>query len=86
MRPPERFPPDDPREWRGLARSNLVLATNRAPDVFLKDLCFEARQVSEKALKAGTRNPGIVRPVADREHEEAVEIAEAVVRWAGERL
>ena len=42
--------------------------------------------MSEKALKAGTRNPGIVRPVADREHEEAVEIAEAVVRWAGERL
>ena len=43
MRPPERFPPDDPREWRGLTRSNLVLARNRAPDVFLKDLCFEAR-------------------------------------------
>ena len=33
-----------------------------------------------------TRYPGIVRPVTDREHEEAVEIAEAVIEWAGERL
>ena len=130
MRPPERFPPDDPREWLNRARSNLALARNRAPDVYLEDLCFEAQQAAEKALKAVligrgvdfpyvhdlarllslleeegetipatvrkagmltpyaliTRYPGIVRPVTDREHGEAVEIAEAVVRWAGERL
>ena len=69
MRLPERFPPDDPREWRGLARSNLALATNLVPAVCLEDLCFEARQVSENAFKARTRYPGIVRPVAEREHE-----------------
>ena len=130
MRPPERFPPDDPREWLNRARSNLALARNRAPDVYLEDLCFEAQQAAEKALKAVligrgvdfpyvhdlarllslleeegetipatvrkagmltpyaliTRYPGIVRPVTDREHEEAVEIAEAVIEWAGERL
>ena len=33
-----------------------------------------------------TRYPGIARPVAERDHEEAVAIAEAAVRWAGERL
>ena len=86
MMPPERFPPDGPREWRGLARSNLALATNLVPAVCLEDLCFEARQVSENAFKAGTCKPGIVRPVAEREREEAVEIAEVVVRWAEERL
>ena len=130
MRPPERFPPDDPREWLNRARSNLALARNRAPDVYLEDLCFEAQQAAEKALKAVligrgvdfpyvhdlarllslleeegetipatvrkagmltpyaliTRYPGIVRPVTDREHGEAVEIAEAVIEWAGERL
>ena len=44
--------------------------------------------------KAGTltpcgliaRYPGIARPVAERDHEEAVAIAEAAVRRAGERL
>ena len=130
MRPPERFPPDDPREWLNRARSNLALARNRAPDVYLEDLCFEAQQAAEKAFKAVligrgvdfpyvhdlarllslleeegetipatvrkagmltpyaliTRYPGIVRPVTDQEHEEAVEIAEAVIEWAGERL
>ncbi len=130
MRPPERFPPDDPREWLNRARSNLALARNRTPDVYLEDLCFEAQQAAEKAIKAVligrgvdfpyvhdlvrllslleeegesmpaavrkagtltpyaliTRYPGVVRPVAEQEHKEAVEIAEAVVRWAEERL
>ncbi len=26
MKPPERFPPDDPREWLNRARSNLIRA------------------------------------------------------------
>ena len=29
---------------------------------------------------------GSARPVAERDHEEAVAIADAVVRWGGERL
>ena len=44
--------------------------------------------------KAGTltpcaliaRHPGIARPVNEGDHGEAVEIADAVLRWAGERL
>ncbi len=130
MRPPERFPPNDPREWLNRAGSNLALARNRAPDVYLEDLRFEAQQAAEKAVKAVlirrgvdfpyvhdlarlltlleegggtvptavreagkltpyaliTRYPGVVRPVTEREYEEAVEIAGAVVRWAAQRL
>ncbi len=50
--PSERFPPNDPREWMNRARSNLALAKNRTPDVYLEDLCFEAQQAAEKAIKA----------------------------------
>ena len=52
MSPTERFPPDHPREWLNRARSNLALAKNRVPDVYLEDLCFEAQQSAEKAIKA----------------------------------
>lgn len=52
MKPPERFPPDDPREWLNRARSNLALARNRIPEAYLEDLCFEAHQAAEKAIKA----------------------------------
>ncbi len=48
----KRLPPDDPREWLNRARSNLVLAGKIAPDVYLEDLCFEAQQAAEKAIKA----------------------------------
>ena len=33
-----------------------------------------------------TRYPGIARPVNEGDRGEAVEIADAVVRWAGKRL
>ena len=52
MTHPERFPPDDPREWMNRARSNLALATNRVSGAYLEDLCFEAQQAAEKAIKA----------------------------------
>ena len=52
MRPPERFPPDDPREWLNRARSKLALAKNRIPGAYLEDLCFEAQQAAEKSVKA----------------------------------
>lgn len=50
--PPERFPPDDPREWLRRADSNLVQASRHEPAVCLEDLCFQAQQAAEKALKA----------------------------------
>ena len=31
MKPAERFPPDDPREWLNRARSSLKMAKNRVP-------------------------------------------------------
>ena len=34
------------------ARSNLIRAQQRAPNVYLEDLCFDAQQAAEKALKA----------------------------------
>ena len=126
MKPPERFPPDDPREWLNRARSNLALAKTRAAGAYLEDLCFEAQQAAEKAIKgvmivrkidfpyvhdltrlislledAGTtipndvrqaeqltpyalltRYPGTARSVSEHEYTEAVEAAQAVVRWA----
>ena len=60
----ERFPPDDPREWLNRARSNLAKARNmpEASEIYLEDLCFDAQQAAEKAVKAvliylGTRFP-----------------------------
>ncbi len=46
--------PDDPLEWMRRARSSLAKARGAAqiPNVCLEDLCFDAQQVAEKALKA----------------------------------
>lgn len=50
--PPERGAPDDPVEWLHRAQSNLVRARTRIPGVYLEDLCFDAQQAAEKAIKA----------------------------------
>ncbi|WP_419166753.1 HEPN domain-containing protein [Candidatus Palauibacter sp.] len=52
MTPPEHLPANDPREWLNRARSNLTRAENRLPGVYLEDLCFDAHQAAEKAIKA----------------------------------
>lgn len=60
----ERFPPDDPREWLNRARSNLAKA-RYAPDlseIYLEDLCFDAQQAAEKAIKAVLIHLGIRFP------------------------
>lgn len=49
---PERYPPDDPREWLNRARSNLIQAGGLRAGVYLEDLCFQAQQAVEKAFKA----------------------------------
>lgn len=129
MKSPERFPPEDPREWMNRARSNLALAKNRVPQAYLEDLCFDAQQAAEKAIKAVMLKRGITFPyvhdlarllsllkeagetipdavgqarkltrfatvtrypmawaVAEQHYLEALAIAEAVVRWAEERI
>ncbi len=47
----KRLPPDDPREWLNRARSNLAPARAINPEVLLEDLCFDAQQAAEKAIK-----------------------------------
>jgi HEPN domain-containing protein len=127
-----RFPSDDPREWLNRAHSNLARAREgfSIPGVYLEDLCFDAQQAAEKAIKAilihlnipfayvhdlalllaaveqagqevppairqaarltryavATRYPGLSEPVTREEYEEAVNIAEEVVRWAQEMI
>ena len=62
MKRPERFPSDDPREWLNRARSNLARARDRAAEVYLEDLCFDAQQAAEKAIKAVMIKRGIDFP------------------------
>ena len=129
MKQPERFPADDPREWMNRARSSLAIAKNRVPQAYLEDLCFEAQQAAEKAVKALMIKRGIDFPyvhdlarllsllkeageaipdavgqarkltrfatvtrypmnqtVTEQHYLEALAIAEAVIRWAEERI
>jgi HEPN domain-containing protein len=50
--PPERFAPDDAREWLRAARGDLALAGVNAPNIPWELLCFHAQQAAEKAMKA----------------------------------
>ena len=51
--PPEANAVAAAREWLRYARSNLGLAKlAKPPDVLWEDLCFEAQQAAEKAVKA----------------------------------
>ena len=52
MRQAERYPPDDPREWMNRARSSLRKARARIPGVYAEDMCYDAQQAAEKAVKA----------------------------------
>lgn len=54
MPPPECRDPTDPAEWLRRARSNLARAKadRGLPDVLYEDLCFDAQQAAEKAMKA----------------------------------
>ncbi|TAK24195.1 MAG: HEPN domain-containing protein [Chloroflexota bacterium] len=50
--PRERFAPDEPREWLNRSRSNLMRARRVEVGIYLEDLCFDAQQAAEKAIKA----------------------------------
>ena len=56
--------PTDPRSWLLRARGNLNLAEKggRLKGVLLEDLCFNAQQAAEKALKALCLNQGMDIP------------------------
>ena len=52
--------PGTPQSWLIRARSNLALAKAEQPtDVVLEDICFNAQQAAEKALKAVLQFNGI---------------------------
>lgn len=48
----KQLPPDDPQEWLNRAKSNLARARLEGEAVYLEDLCFDAQQAAEKAIKA----------------------------------
>lgn len=52
--PPSLRSASDPAEWLRHARSNLsrCRADRRLPEVLFEDLCFDAQQAAEKAVKA----------------------------------
>ena len=52
--PPEHRDPTDPKEWLRRARSNLARAKadRDLAEVLYEDLCFDAQQAAEKAVKA----------------------------------
>lgn len=81
--PVERFPPDDPREWLNRARSSLAKArgASETPEVYLEDLCFDAQQAAEKAVKAVLIRLGARFPYV---HDLAQLLA--LVELAGQRI
>lgn len=119
------------QDWLKRAKSNLSRSRQPKPDdVIWEDLCFDAQQSVEKALKAllvfkdiafrfvhdiaalltaleqhgidlpesikraaelteyavTTRYPGTAEPVTAVEHQEAVQIAETVMKWVQTQL
>ena len=64
MPPIQRFEPDDPREWLNRARSNLLRAQSgrTIEGIYLEDVCFDAQQAAEKAIKAVLLGRGIEFP------------------------
>lgn len=62
--PDERLKPDDPREWLKRAKSNLEKAkvSFGSDAIYLEDLCFDAHQAAEKAIKAVLIHLGVRFP------------------------
>jgi HEPN domain-containing protein len=58
----KRYPPTDPREWLRRDKSNLALARAEATGALFEDLCFEAQQVAEKAIKGVFASRGLPFP------------------------
>lgn len=61
---PARRGAGDPKEWLRRARSNLARAEadRGLPEVLFEDLCFDAQQAAEKAIKAVLVHRGVQFP------------------------
>ena len=125
---PGRRGPDDPREWLRRARANLIRAKadRDLAGALYEDLCFDAQQAAEKAIKAvlvsqgvdfpkthsladlltiaadagltvpdgmrdaprltryavETRYPGPWEELTREDYQQAIDLAEASLRWA----
>ncbi|MEA2641065.1 MAG: hypothetical protein QOF51_2459 [Chloroflexota bacterium] len=55
-------PADEPLEWLKRARGNLVRAQQPLAGSYLEDLCFDAEQAAEKAIKAVLLRIGVPFP------------------------
>ena len=62
--PPAKRGPDDPLEWLGRARAHLTRAKadRDLTGVLYEDLCFDAQQAAEKAIKAVLVARGVAFP------------------------
>lgn len=60
--PPDRFAPDDPREWLRQAGVDLRVAHLAPEDLEREPFAFHAQQAAEKALKAVLLSRGIRFP------------------------
>lgn len=62
--PPSLRRSDEPAEWMRRARSNLARARagRTSSDVLYEDLCFDAQQAVEKAVKAVLVGRGVAFP------------------------
>jgi len=62
--PPDRPQPGSPADWLVRAQSSLILAQQPKPEGALwEDLCFQAQQAAEKAIKAVLVDCGISFPL-----------------------
>ena len=73
---PERYPPEDPREWLNRAQSNLVLAGMQGDRIYLEDLCFNAQQAAEKAIK------DLEKAKSRMASRKDTDMAKQMVQWA----
>ena len=59
--PQSRIAPGTPQEWLVRAKSNLAVARGeKTEEIFWEDLCFNAQQAAEKAIKAVFQKEGIL--------------------------
>jgi HEPN domain-containing protein len=61
--PPDSLPESTPQEWLRRAKGSLARAKQPKPEeAFWEDLCFDAEQAAEKAVKAVLRFVGVSFP------------------------
>lgn len=59
---PKRLQPDNPVEWLNRAKSSLSLARQQSHEIYREDLCYQAQQAAEKAVKAVYISKNLVFP------------------------